>query len=121
MGELWRKLRRFSRRGQLADRLREELEFHEEMSGASPGRRTVILEQADDVWSLGWWEHAWSDLRYAVRVLGRSPAFFALATAGAALGIAAITAVVSVGDSVLVRSLPYRHPGELVVGSDQVQ
>jgi putative ABC transport system permease protein len=120
MGEFWRKLRTIGRRDELADRLNEELQFHIDMKGGAVGNRARILEQAHEVWSFGRLEQAILDLRYAARALARSPRFFALAAIGTALGVAALTAVVSVSDTVLVRSMPYRDSGRLVVVSDQL-
>src|ERR1700676_2933273 len=62
----------------------------------------------------------WTDLRYAIRSLRKSPAFFLLAGAGTALGVAAVTAVSSVADAVIVRALPYRDSARLVVIWDQL-
>ncbi len=120
MGEFWRKLTRLGRRDELAERLHEELQFHVDRKGSEVGNRARILEQAYEVWSLGRAEQVVADLRYAARALGRSPAFFALAAIGTGLGVAAITAVVSVSDTVLVRSMPYRDADRLVVVSDQL-
>src|SRR5215831_12144131 len=52
------------------------------------------------------------DLRYALRGLRRNPAFAAAAVATLALGIGAIFAIV---DRVLIRALPVRDPGRLVL------
>ena len=55
-----------------------------------------------------------SDLRYALRGFRRSPVFALTAVLTLALGIGATTAVFSVVDRILFRSLPYAHPDELV-------
>jgi predicted permease len=55
------------------------------------------------------------DLRYAIRVLRKSPAFTAAVTLSLALGIGANTAIFSLIDAVLWRTLPVSDPESLVV------
>ncbi len=55
-----------------------------------------------------------ADILFAFRSLRRAPAFFALAAATLALGIAANTAIFSLFYQVLLRSLPVRQPERLV-------
>ncbi|HLJ48317.1 MAG TPA: ABC transporter permease [Bryobacteraceae bacterium] len=68
------------------------------------------------------WIHSFSDLRqdlaYAARMLRKAPAFAATAVVTIALGIAASTAIFSVTDAILLRPLPYKNPGRLVLASD---
>ncbi len=54
------------------------------------------------------------EVRYAVRVLRAKPTFSVLAIAMLALGIGASTAIFTVVNSVLVRSLPYEEPDRIV-------
>jgi putative ABC transport system permease protein len=54
------------------------------------------------------------DLRYALRGLRRSPGFASAAILSLALGIGANTAIFSLIDAVILKSLPVRHPEELL-------
>jgi predicted permease len=119
--------------GRRADqRLREEMAEHlalqtEEnlLAGMSPAeaRRQAVLklgaaqairEQHNAEQGLPLAENLLLDLRYAFRMLYRSPGFSLIAIATIALGVGATTAIYSVINATLLHPLPYPHPSELV-------
>jgi putative ABC transport system permease protein len=57
---------------------------------------------------------AWQDLRFAARLLWRSPGFTVVSAATLALGIAFVTLLFALADAFFLRALPFAEPGRLV-------
>ena len=116
------------------DRLREELAEHLELLTGECAQAGVPLDEArrrallklgagdatTEAWRdqlrLRWLEDFWSDLRYGLRMLGRSPVFTATAALSLAIGIGANTAIFTVANALLLRPpAGIANPSELVV------
>jgi len=126
------RLANFATRRRADERLRDEIAEHlalqieENLSaGMAPaearrqaalklGAAQAIREHHHDEQSLPLIENLFFDLRYAVRMLVRSPGFSFIAIATMALGIGATTAIYSVIAATLLHPLPYPNPDELV-------
>src|SRR5580658_5444559 len=78
------------------------------------GAAEAIREDHHAEQSLPFVENLFQDLRFAVRMLLRSPGFAVIAIATMALGVGATTAIYSVIDATLLHPLPYPNPSELV-------
>ncbi len=125
------RLPRFFHRPPSDDELSEELRCHLEMradqyiaAGIPPsearekarrvfGNLGLTLERTRAVNVSAWLESFVADLRYAIRALRRNPAFTLAALLALAIGIGATTAVFSVVDRAMFRSLPYPDPNRL--------
>lgn len=84
-----------------------------EMGGAEQVRQRVR-----DIRAGALLERLVQDVRYGLRSLAKNPAFSLVVIVTLALGIGANSAIFSVVDAVLLRPLPYSHPGQLVTLSE---
>jgi len=78
------------------------------------GNVTLLEERSREVWEWPRLESLLVDLKHVCRRLGRSPGFAITVVLTLAIGIGANTAVFSVLNSVLIRSLPYPESQRLV-------
>ena len=124
-------LRSIAGRQRLEGEMEQEIRFHLEARAADLERGGMVPKQAmrqarlefggvashkDDMRrSLGlrWWDELWADLRYAARILRKSPGFTLIAVSSLALAIGANTTIFSVANEMLYERLGVPHPKEL--------
>lgn len=120
-----------TRSEQLSNELDDELAFHIEAYASDLMRSGLPREEAfrraraelggiaaqkencRAAWGTRAWDELRSDLRYATRMLAKSPGFTAIAIISLALGIGANTIIFTVTKAVLLDKLAVPHPDEL--------
>ena len=133
--KIWARMNSLGKRGRLEHDLDAELAHHLElraMKNAAAGldateahyaaRRqfgnvTNVKEQTRDVWGLNWLVAVRQDLRYAARLMHKSPGFTAIAILTLAGGVGASSAVFSLINSILIKPLPYPEPERIILPS----
>src|SRR5882762_7427279 len=131
--ELTRRLSMLVHRRQFDADLEEEMRLHLELrqqeqieSGMTAedaraaarrrfGNPTVLGEKSHTAWGWEWLEELVQDVNYGARAMLRSPGITMVALLSLALGIGANTAIFSLMDAVMLRSLPVKDPGQLVL------
>jgi len=78
------------------------------------GHREGVREETREMGIVGWLETSANDLRYALRGLRSNPGFTFTVVFSLALGIGANTAIFSLINAVLLKSLPVAEPGRLM-------
>ena len=133
----FRRLMNQVRSDRLSNDIERELEFHiaeradELMAGGMTeaaawrearrrfGNHAIQKERTRAVDLHGWLDTLSADVRYAMRALRGSPAFAVVAVLSLGLGIGANTAIFSLIDVVMLKTLPVQSPEELVRVTDE--
>ena len=117
MSQLFRRLRYLLQRRRFDQELANDLDFHREMAARAglPLAHTLQLrEQARDAWGWTWIDRFVQDLRYAARMLRKSPGFALMAVLMLAIGIGVNVAAFSFFDLMVLRPLNVRDPATLL-------
>jgi predicted permease len=78
------------------------------------GNTTLVAEDVQAIWRLGWLEQFQRELKYAARSLRKHPIFTLVAVFTLALGIGANTAIFSAIDALMLRPLSFQAAERLV-------
>src|ERR1700759_218456 len=118
MAHLLRRLRYLLQQRRLQRELAADMEFHREMAARSGnsnfGNVLRMQEQAREAWGWMWIDRLMQDLRYAARILRRSPGFTIAAVLVLAIGVGANVMAFSLFNLVALKPLPIRDPDSIV-------
>src|SRR3989441_9054503 len=128
-----RRLRYWIESARRSEELREQMELHLAEKAAELQANGMTVEEARaearlrygnvglkqeesrEIWITRFWSELGQDVRYGCRTITANKAFSAVAVLLLALGIGANTAIYSLMESILLRSLPVADPESLVV------
>ena len=120
MNEFFRRLGYLFSRSRRSRELADEMAFHREMvqrAGRPPhsfGSSSALREQAREAWGWTWIDRFGQDLRYAIRMLARSPGFTVSAVLVLAIGIGSNIFIFSACNLLYFKFLPVRDPSSLL-------
>ena len=116
--EFFRRLRYLLNRRRFDQELADDMEFHREMAARAGsgnfGNTLRLREEAREAWGWVWLDRLSQDLRYAARMLRKSPAFTVAAVLMLAIGIGVNVAAFGFFDLMFLRPLPVRDPATLL-------
>ena len=78
------------------------------------GNTALVSEDVREIWGWMWLERLMQDARYGMRMLRKNPVFASIAILTLGLGIGANTAIFTLINAVMLRSLPVKDPEQLV-------
>jgi len=129
--QIWLRINALWKRSQLDRDIQDELEFHLAMresknraAGFNPeearcaarrqlGNVSSLKERSREMWTFTSLETFWQDVRHGARILRKNLGFTSLVTITLALGIGANTAIFSMVDWLVLRSLPIQNPQQM--------